>query len=46
MAVGPWGEVIDEAGDEPTTIIAELGDDDVSRARAVNPSLANRRIRT
>ncbi|MCW2799409.1 MAG: Hydrolase [Aeromicrobium sp.] len=44
MAVDPWGEVIDEAGDAPVTVIADLGDDDVSRARAVNPSLANRRI--
>ncbi|MCW2749463.1 MAG: hydrolase [Aeromicrobium sp.] len=46
MAVDPWGEIVAEAGDEPTTITAELADDDVSRARAVNPSLANRRIRT
>lgn len=45
MAVDPWGEVVVEAGDDPVTVIADLGDDDVSRARAVNPSLANRRIR-
>jgi predicted amidohydrolase len=46
MAVDPWGEIVAEAGDDPDTIIAELGDDDVSRARAVNPSLANRRMGT
>ena len=45
MAVDPWGEVLAEAGDDPITVVADLGDDDVSRARAVNPSLANRRIR-
>jgi predicted amidohydrolase len=45
MAVDPWGEVLAEAGDDPITITAELGDDDVRSARAVNPSLANRRIR-
>jgi predicted amidohydrolase len=46
MAVDAWGEIVAEAGDDPTTIIADLADDDVSRARAVNPSLANRRIPT
>jgi predicted amidohydrolase len=45
MAVDPWGEVLAEAGDDPITVVTDLGDADVSRARAVNPSLANRRIR-
>ncbi|MDX6277263.1 MAG: deaminated glutathione amidase [Nocardioidaceae bacterium] len=46
LAVDPWGEVIDEAENEPTTVIVDLDDEDVSRVRAVNPSLANRRIST
>lgn len=46
MAVDPWGEVVAGAVDEPATVVATLDDDDVRRAREVNPSLANRRIRT
>lgn len=44
MAVDPWGEVLAEGGDTPFTVVATLADGDVSRARDVNPSLANRRI--
>ncbi len=44
MALDPWGDAVAEAGDDPATVVVELSEDDVSRARAANPSLANRRI--
>lgn len=43
MIVGPWGEVIAEAGDEPCVITAELDLSAVERARTAIPSLKHDR---
>ncbi len=44
MAIDPWGSIVVEAAELPAVIHAVLDADDVTRARDVNPSLANRRI--
>jgi len=44
MVVGPWGEVMVEAGDAAVTLRAEIDRDAVVEARRTNPSLANRRL--
>ena len=44
VAIDPWGSIVVEAEDAPAILQAELNADDVTRARDVNPSLANRRI--
>ena len=46
VAIDPWGSIVVEAEDAPAILQAVLEADDVTRARDVNPSLANRRIRT
>ncbi len=43
-AIDPWGSIVVEAESDPTIIRATLEAEDVTRAREVNPSLANRRI--
>lgn len=45
MAVDPLGRIVGEAESEPTIVRATLDAEDVARARAANPSLANRRMR-
>ncbi len=45
LAIDPWGSIVVEAADVPAVIHVFLDADDVTRARDVNPSLANRRIR-
>ncbi len=42
--IDPWGSIVVEAESDPTIIRAALEAEDVTRAREVNPSLANRRI--
>jgi deaminated glutathione amidase len=44
MVVGPLGDVLVEAGDEPAVLHAELDPAEVVAARRTNPSLANRRM--
>jgi predicted amidohydrolase len=44
MVVGPLGDVLVEAGDEPAVLHAELDPAEVAAARRTNPSLANRRL--
>ena len=44
MVVGPMGEVLAEAAEADTVVAAEVGRDVLSRARAQNPSLDNRRF--
>ena len=41
MAVGPWGDVLADAGTEPGVIVVELDRSEVARARARIPSLLN-----
>ncbi|MBD8868114.1 carbon-nitrogen hydrolase family protein [Nocardioides donggukensis] len=43
IVVDPLGEVLAEADGEPTVLTATLDADVIAQARAVNPSLANRR---
>jgi len=44
IIVGPWGEVLAKAeGDEPCVVIADLDLDEVGKARAAIPALANDR---
>ena len=43
-AIDPMGTIVVEADNAPEIIQADLEADDVTRARDVNPSLANRRI--
>ncbi|MCD9199470.1 carbon-nitrogen hydrolase family protein [Aeromicrobium wangtongii] len=45
LVVDPWGSIVDEAASEPAIVQAVLDADDVAKARSVNPSLANRRIK-
>ncbi len=45
VVIDPWGSIVVEAEDAPVILQADLDADDVTRARDVNPSLANRRIR-
>ncbi len=45
VVIDPWGSIVVEAEDAPAIVQAVLDADDVTRARDVNPSLANRRIR-
>lgn len=44
MVVDPLGDVLAEAGDEPTVVRATVDLEALTRARATNPSLANRRL--
>lgn len=44
MVVDPLGDVVVEAGDGPETVTATITRARLSEARAVNPSLANRRF--
>lgn len=44
LVVDPWGSIVVEAGSGPEIVKATVEADDVARARAENPSLANRRI--
>lgn len=44
IAIDPWGSIVVEAEDAPTILQTVLEADDVTRARDVNPSLANRRM--
>jgi len=44
MVVSPMGEVVAEAGDGEEILSVTLDLDAVRDARAVNPSLANRRM--
>ncbi len=46
LVVDPWGSIVGEADLAPEIIRATLEPEVVARAREVNPSLANRRIRT
>ena len=43
-AIDPWGSIVVEADDAPAILHAVLAANDVTHAREVNPSLANRRI--
>ena len=44
LVVAPDGEVLVEAGDDDAVVRAEVGRDRLEKARATNPSLANRRM--
>ncbi|MEV7398048.1 carbon-nitrogen hydrolase family protein [Aeromicrobium sp. NPDC092404] len=46
LVVDPWGSIVGEADSTPEIIRATLEPEAVARAREINPSLANRRIRT
>ena len=45
LVVDPWGSIVGEADLAPEIVRATLDPEVVTRAREVNPSLANRRIR-
>ncbi|NRQ49108.1 carbon-nitrogen hydrolase family protein [Aeromicrobium stalagmiti] len=45
LVADPWGSIVDEADSAATIIRTTLDVADVARARDVNPSLTNRRIR-
>ena len=44
LVVDPLGDVLAEAGDDPTVIPATISRDVLEEARRVNPSLVNRRL--
>jgi len=46
LVVDPWGSIVGEAVSTPDIIRATIEPEVVARAREINPSLANRRIRT
>jgi len=46
LVVDPWGSIVGEAVSAPEIIRATLEPEVVAHAREINPSLANRRIRT
>ncbi|WP_293781291.1 carbon-nitrogen hydrolase family protein [uncultured Aeromicrobium sp.] len=46
LVVDPWGSIVDEAHDAPAVVLADLDPEVVARSREVNPSLANRRMRS
>ena len=46
LVVDPWGSIVGEADSTPEIVHATLDAELVARAREINPSLANRRIRT
>jgi predicted amidohydrolase len=46
LVVDPWGSIVGEADLAPDIIRATLDGEVLARAREINPSLANRRIRT
>lgn len=46
LVIDARGSIVDEAGDEPATIRAEIDLDEVAVVRGENPSLMNRRIRS
>ena len=45
LVVDPWGSIVVEAESDPALLRATIRHDDIVRAREVNPSLLNRRIR-
>jgi predicted amidohydrolase len=45
LVVDPWGSIVVEADSAPGLLRATIEADEIARAREVNPSLANRRIR-
>lgn len=45
LVVDPWGSIVGEADSAPEIVRATLDPQTVARARQINPSLANRRIR-
>jgi deaminated glutathione amidase len=44
MVVDPLGDVLVEGGEDPVILRADLDPEVIARARATNPSLANRRL--
>ncbi|RLV57347.1 carbon-nitrogen hydrolase family protein [Aeromicrobium phragmitis] len=46
LVVDPWGSIVDEAHDADAVVLADLDPQVVARSREVNPSLANRRMRS
>ncbi|MFD1858451.1 carbon-nitrogen hydrolase family protein [Aeromicrobium camelliae] len=46
LVVDPWGSIVDEAHDADAVVRADLDPQVVARSREVNPSLANRRMRS
>ena len=46
LVVDAWGSIVSEAGDGDDLVEADIDPADTARAREVNPSLSNRRIRT
>lgn len=44
VVVDPWGDVLVEAGVDPTLVVADLDPAVVGEARSTNPSLTNRRL--
>lgn len=46
LVADPWGTIVDEAAGGDGQVSVEMTDEAVRHAREVNPSLANRRIRT
>jgi predicted amidohydrolase len=45
LVADPWGSIVVEAQVTPQIVTASLDPEDVARARTINPSLVNRRIR-
>jgi len=45
LVIDAWGSIVSEAGDADDLVQAEIDPADISKARDVNPSLSNRRIR-
>jgi predicted amidohydrolase len=43
LIIGPWGEIIAEAGEEPGIILADLDLDQVAAARGKIPALRHDR---
>lgn len=43
MVVSPWGDVVAQRGMEPGVIVIDLEREQIENARAMNPSLKNRR---
>ncbi|MCR9222086.1 MAG: carbon-nitrogen hydrolase family protein [Alphaproteobacteria bacterium] len=43
LIVAPWGEVLDDAGEEPGLAVAEIDLSEVDRVRSMVPSLSNDR---
>jgi predicted amidohydrolase len=45
LVVDAWGSIVSEAGDGDDLVEADIDPADIAKARDVNPSLSNRRIR-